>query len=91
MQLMPATAKGLGVSDPFDPVQNISGGVRYLNYQLNRYNGDIDMALAAYNCGPNRLKNLGINDLSNPAQFAALPFETQSYIKRIHSYMNQLG
>jgi len=73
MQLMPDTARALGVSDPFDPVQNIEGGVRYLSHLMERF-GDPRLALAAYNAGPSNVQRYG----------GVPPFpETQRYIKKI--------
>ncbi|KWX75784.1 lytic transglycosylase [Paenibacillus riograndensis] len=84
MQLMDGTANGLGVSDPFDPAQSIDGGVRYLSYQLKRYNGQENMALAAYNAGPGRVNKLGVStDLELLANLSQLPKETQAYISKI--------
>ncbi|WP_379138238.1 lytic transglycosylase domain-containing protein [Paenibacillus sp. sgz500958] len=84
MQLMDGTARGLGVSDPFDPAQSIDGGVRYLSYQLKRFDGQEKMALAAYNAGPGRVSKLGVsNDAELMAQLERLPEETQAYISKI--------
>jgi soluble lytic murein transglycosylase-like protein len=73
MQLMPGTARMLGV-DPHDPFQNIDGGARYLRLQLNRFNGDVERALAAYNAGPGRVERAG-----GVPRIA----ETQDYVRRI--------
>ena len=77
MQLMPATAHALGVSDPFDPEQNLMGGAKYLRQQLDRFNGDEKKALAAYNAGPGAV--LRFNGVP--------PYpETQNYVKKIMSF-----
>ncbi|UQZ32911.1 lytic transglycosylase [Paenibacillus sp. PK3_47] len=84
MQLMDGTANGLGVSDPFDPAQSIDGGVRYLSYQLKRYDGEEKMALAAYNAGPGRVNKLGVSsDEELMEKLSLLPKETQAYIAKI--------
>lgn len=91
MQLMPATAKGLGVTDAFDPEQNIDGGVRFLLSQITRFDGDVQKALAAYNCGPGGVTSRGIEDLNDPAQRALLPLETQQYLKNLESILTAAG
>ncbi|WP_438492353.1 lytic transglycosylase domain-containing protein [Paenibacillus sp. IHBB 3054] len=92
MQLMDGTANGLGVSDPFDPAQSIDGGVRYLSYQLKRFDGQEKMALAAYNAGPGRVNKLGVNsDQELMEKLSQLPEETQAYILKIERARAEYG
>ncbi len=82
MQLMPPTAKSLGVQDAFDAEQNLRGGVRYLSELITRYDNNLALALAAYNAGPGTV-----------AKFAGVPpyKETKLYIERVmNSYREYL-
>lgn len=80
MQLMPATAKSLGVSDPYDPEQSIMGGAKFLGRLLSQFGGSEELAVAAYNAGPGSvLKYNGIPPFS----------ETQNYVSRVMSYCGE--
>lgn len=80
MQLMPGTAKTLGVTDPYNPVQNVDGGVRHLKWLLSKYHGNVILSLAAYNAGSGAVDKYG--DVPPYA-------ETQNYVKKILA--NYLG
>jgi len=76
MQLMPATAKDLGIADPLEPTDNVRGGTRYLRNMLDRY-GDLSRAIAAYNAGPAAVDRYG----------GIPPYpETQDYVNRVLTY-----
>lgn len=75
MQLMPTTAKGLGVTDPYDPEQNIMGGAKCISQKLKEFHGDERMALAAYNAGSGAVKRYG-----------GIPSYCKSYVNKVQSY-----
>jgi soluble lytic murein transglycosylase len=79
MQLMPTTVKDMNIKNPFNPEDNIDGGARYLRYLLDKFNGNLIHAIAAYNAGPTRvIRHRGIPPIR----------ETRQYVKRVLSLYN---
>lgn len=83
MQLMPVNCEEDGVSDPFNVEDNIRGGVKQLRGHINRYNGDIEMALMAYNAGQGTVKRRGVTSADD---LYKMPKETQNYVPKVMKY-----
>lgn len=83
MQLMPGTARELGVSDAYNIEQNVEGGTKYLKGLLDMYGNSKELALAAYNAGPGTLKYRGVRDSSD---ISKLPYETRDYVQKVMKY-----
>jgi soluble lytic murein transglycosylase-like protein len=80
MQLMPGTAEEMGVKDPFNPYENLTGGTKYLKQMMARFPGRMDLALAAYNAGPGKVERAGgIPDNA----------ETRNYVRKIMAQINE--
>ncbi|WP_195986955.1 lytic transglycosylase domain-containing protein [Clostridium sp. D53t1_180928_C8] len=87
MQLMPEICEELGIKDQFNIEQNIEGGVRHIKGYIDKYNGNIEMALIAYNGGPTRMINRGVKSIED---IYKMPKETQSYVPKVMNYYRGL-
>ncbi|MGL4913734.1 MAG: lytic transglycosylase domain-containing protein [Romboutsia sp.] len=83
MQLMPENCKEYGIKDPFNIEENIDGGTRHIKDYLNKYNGDVQMALMAYNGGPTRMARRGVESIED---IYKMPKETQNYVPKVMKY-----
>lgn len=83
MQLMPENCKDLGIADPFNIEQNIDGGTRHIKEYLDRYDGNVEMALMAYNGGPTRMMRRGVKSIED---IYLMPKETQNYVPKVMKY-----
>ncbi|WP_340032488.1 phage tail tape measure protein [Paenibacillus sp. FSL K6-1122] len=87
MQLMPGTAKGLGVKNSYDPEQNVAGGTKYISDLLKKYNGNVEYALAAYNGGPGN-----VDKWIRKGQMGNIPFaETKAYAPKVLAAYSEIS
>lgn len=83
MQIMPSNYNHLGITDPFNIEQNINGGTKLLKEYMDKYDGNVKMALMAYNGGPGRMKNRGVKSEDD---LYKMPKETQNYVSKVMKY-----
>jgi soluble lytic murein transglycosylase-like protein len=83
MQLMPENYRDLKIVDPFNIEENIDGGTRHIKEYLDKYNGDVEMALMAYNGGPSRMARRGVKSMED---IYKMPKETQKYVPKVMKY-----
>ena len=85
MQLMPKTASSLGVSNSYDPTQNINGGTKYIAQMIEKF-GDVKLALAAYNTGPGNISKLGITNADDSSQYSKISSGVRGYVDKVLGY-----
>jgi soluble lytic murein transglycosylase-like protein len=83
MQIMPFNFKSLGITDPFNIEQNIEAGTKLLKQYIDKFDGNLEMGLMAYNAGPGTMKKRGVN---SPNELYKMPKETQNYVPKVMSY-----